>query len=135
MRFTPEREAIVEEIFSRHDHFTVDDLYRALRREHGVSRASLYRTMPLLIAAGLVSEVFQQNGQAAYEHIYGHEHHCHLLCLKCGEVVEFSEPSLDQLEERLSREHGYRISGHRLEVRGLCPACRASADQEPTDKP
>ncbi len=125
MRFTPEREVILKEVFSRHDHFTVDDLYLALREKHRISRASLYRTIPLLIAAGLLTEVFQQNGQASYEHIYGHEHHCHLRCLECGEIVEFAEPYLNRLEQRLAREHQYQISGHHLEVRGLCPACQA----------
>jgi Fur family ferric uptake transcriptional regulator len=113
LRFTPEREAIVKEIFSRHDHFTVDDLY-----------LSLYRTMPLLIEAGLISEVFQDSGHTRYEHTYGHEHHSHLRCRECGEIIEFHEPILADLEMRVSAEHGYLASGHRLEVLGICPSCQ-----------
>lgn len=126
MRYTPEREAIVREVFARHDHFSVEDLYLALRKKRRqISRASIYRTLPLLIDAGLVAEVFQDSGQTLYEHTYGHEHHCHLRCLGCGQVVEFSEPALGEVEARLAREMGYLVDGHKLEVMGTCPACQA----------
>lgn len=124
LRFTPEREAIVKEVFARHDHFTVDELYLSLRRKRPISRASLYRTIPLLIEAGLISEVFQDSGQTRYEHTYGHQHHCHLRCRVCGQVIEFHEPYLEDLEKRMAAEHGYLVNGHRLEVLGRCPACQ-----------
>jgi Fur family ferric uptake transcriptional regulator len=128
MRYTPERESIVREIFARHDHFSVEDLYLTLRKKRRqISRASIYRTMPLLIDAGLVAVVFQDSGQTLYEHTYGHEHHCHLRCLSCGQVVEFSEPALAAVEERLAREMGYQVDGHKLEVLGNCPDCQKSA--------
>ena len=125
MRYTPEREAIVREIFARHDHFSVEDLYLGLRKKRRqISRASIYRTLPLLIDAGLVAEVFQEGGQTLYEHTYGHEHHCHLRCQVCGQVVEFSEPALREVERRLAQEMGYRVEGHKLEVCGTCPQCQ-----------
>lgn len=128
MRYTPEREAIAREILGRHDHVTAEDLYLALRKKKKrISRASIYRTLPLLIAAGLVSEVFQDGGQSYFEHTYGHEHHCHLRCLVCGRIEEFAEPALQEMEQRLRRSHGYQVSGHRLEVRGVCPDCQAKA--------
>ena len=126
MRYTPEREAIVREIFARHDHFSADDLYLTLRKKkRRISRASIYRTLPLLISAGLVDPVFHEGGQTLYEHTYGHEHHCHLRCQECGQVVEFAEPALLEVEARLAREMGYRVEGHKLEVNGTCPACQA----------
>ena len=128
LRFTPEREAIVKEVFSRHDHFTVDELYLSLHRKRPISRASLYRTIPLLIEAGLISEVFQDSGQTRYEHTYGHQHHCHLRCRVCGQVIEFHEPYLEDLEKRMASEHGYLVNGHRLEVLGSCPACQEKND-------
>lgn len=129
-RFTPEREAVAREAFGRHDHFTVDELYLGLRKKRRISRASLYRTIPLLIQAGLLSEVYTESGQTRYEHTFGHEHHCHLRCLGCGEVREFSEPGLPGLEERVSRQHGYQPRGHRLEVLGLCPRCREDDNRQ-----
>lgn len=131
MRFTPERRIILEAVFARHDHFTADDLYLALRKKHRISRASVYRTIPLLIAAGLVSEVFRDGGQTCYEHTYGHDHHCHLRCVSCGKVVEFSEPSLSELEQRISARHGFQPAGHQLELKGICPECQKKAGQAP----
>ena len=125
MRYTPEREAIVSEIFSRHDHFNVEYLYQRLQKRHlNISRASVYRTIPILVDAGLINQVFQENGQTYYEHIYGHDHHSHLRCLKCGTIKEFTEPAMEAIPGRLARETGFIIDGYRMEVLGTCPACQ-----------
>ena len=130
MRYTPEREAVVREVFARHDHFTADDLYLGLRQKNQrISRSSVYRTLPLMIAAGLVDEVFQEDGVSYYEHTYGHEDHCHLRCLVCGRIEEFTEPAMQEMEKRLARRLGYRVTGHRLEVSGVCPRCQKTEDQ------
>ncbi len=130
MRYTPERETIIREIFSRHDHFDVDELYLRLRRRGArVSKASIYRTLPLLIEAGLISEVFFEDGHMHYEHTFGHERHSHLRCLVCGRVVEFSAPTLEGLHSRLGAEYGFQVSGHRLEVFGQCPQCQAEGKE------
>lgn len=124
MRYTPERQAIAREILSRHDHFTADDIHLALRPHRPISRASIYRTIPLLIAAGLVAQVFVDGGQIRYEHTYGHEHHCHLRCSVCGKVVEFAAPVMMEVEQKAGEKHGFKVTGHKLEVHGLCPNCR-----------
>jgi Fur family ferric uptake transcriptional regulator len=89
-----------------------------------VSKASIYRALPLFIDCGLVREVDFNDGHWHYEHIYGHAHHSHLRCLGCGEVLEFVEPGLGLLEAHLAREYGYRIKGHQLQVHGLCATCQ-----------
>jgi Fur family ferric uptake transcriptional regulator len=125
LRRTPERERILQEIFEIHGHFDVDELH--LRLKDGgskVSKASIYRALPLFIDSGLVREVDFRDGHWHYEHIYGHAHHSHLRCLGCGQVLEFEEPQLWQLEEHLARKYGYRIKGHQLQVHGYCAACR-----------
>ncbi|MBU0515659.1 MAG: transcriptional repressor [Proteobacteria bacterium] len=125
MRYTPERETIILEIFSRHDHFDVDELYLRLHRQGvRVSKASIYRTLPLLIEAGLITEVFFEDGHMHYEHTFGHEQHCHLRCTECRRVIEFFDASLEKLEDRLVRDYDFQISGYSLEVFGLCPQCR-----------
>jgi Fur family ferric uptake transcriptional regulator len=126
LRRTPEREQILEEIFDIHGHFDVDELHLKLRHKGSkVSKASIYRALPLFIDCGLVREVDFRAGHWHYEHIYGHAHHSHLRCLGCGEVLEFEEPRLPLLEEHLAQEYGYRIKGHRLQVEGYCAACQA----------
>jgi Fur family ferric uptake transcriptional regulator len=126
-RWTPERELILQEIFEIHEHFDVDGLYLQLKQKGAkVSKASIYRAIPLFIDCGLIREVDFSDGHWHYEHIYGHDHHSHLKCLNCGEVLEFEEPALVQVERRLSREYGYSIVTHQLEVKGYCPACLAA---------
>ena len=125
LRNTPEREKILEEIFANHDHFDVDALFLRLRAKGlRISKASIYRTIPLLIASGLIQEVFYEEGHMHYEHIYGHQHHCHLRCIECGRIVEFVDKGLTELEKKLARTHDFDITGHKLEVFGRCPRCR-----------
>jgi Fur family ferric uptake transcriptional regulator len=125
LRRTQEREDILQEIFAIHGHFDVDELHLRLRAKRSkVSKASIYRALPLFIDCGLVREVDFSDGHWHYEHIYGHAHHSHLRCLKCGEVLEFQEPRLRLLEEQLAREYGYRIKGHQLQVNGYCATCQ-----------
>lgn len=127
-RRTPEREEILREIFEIHDHFDVDGLYLRLRGKGSkVSKASIYRALPIFIDCGLIREVDFNDGHWHYEHIYGHSHHCHLRCLGCGQILEFEEPALKLLEEQLARAYGYVIKGHQLEVHGLCTTCRPPA--------
>jgi Fur family ferric uptake transcriptional regulator len=131
LRWTPERKLILQEIFQIHEHFDVDGLYLQLKQKGTkVSKASIYRAIPLFIDCGLIREVDFSNGHWHYEHIYGHGHHSHLKCLGCGKILEFEEPALTQVERRLAREYDYSIVTHQLEVRGYCPACRK---QKPPD--
>jgi Fur family ferric uptake transcriptional regulator len=125
LRYTRERENVIKEIFSRHDHFDVESLYLRLRNKGmNVSKASVYRTIPLLLETGLVQEVFHEEGHMHYEHIYGHQHHCHLRCVQCGRIVEFREDSLMHLTERLAQQYNFDIKGHKLDIIGFCPKCR-----------
>lgn len=125
LRRTPERELILQEIFAIHGHFDVDSLYVLLKQKGlKISKASIYRTLPLLIDCGLVREVDFSQGHWHYEHIYGHSHHNHLRCLGCGEVLEFENSDLTLLEKQLAQQYGYRIKGHHLQVQGYCSTCQ-----------
>jgi len=127
LRRTPEREVILLEIFAIHGHFDVEELYLALRGKGAkVSKASIYRALPLFLDCGLIRETDFSGGHWHYEHIYGHAQHNHLRCLRCGEIREFQEPAMKLLEEQLAQEYGYHIKGHQLEVHGYCVNCRAA---------
>jgi Fur family transcriptional regulator, ferric uptake regulator len=127
LRQTPERENIVVEIFRKREHFDVEELFlRLLAQGRKISRASIYRTLPLLVDCGLIREVNFVDGHWHYEQIYGQPHHCHLRCLSCGAMVEFEEPLMSIVETKLSSSYGYKISKHVLEVQGYCPDCQKS---------
>ncbi len=125
LRNTPEREMIIEAIFSTHDHFDVDELHlRLKKKKKKVSKPSIYRTIPHLLECGLIQEAYFEDGHLHYEHIYGHEHHCHLRCVKCGKTLEFSEKSLNRLEKKLAEKYDFSVAGHKLEVFGHCAKCK-----------
>lgn len=125
MRATPEREAILAEVFANHDHFDVEELIMRLRQKgQRISRASVYRTMPLLVESGLVQEVFFEDGHMHYEHVYGHEHHCHLRCLGCRKIIEFRDEAVEGVENRLGQAHDFDVTGHKLEIYGYCAECQ-----------
>jgi len=124
LRYTPERELIITEIFSTHDHFDVDELYLRLRRKNKrVSKASIYRTIPLLIESGLIKEVYFENGHLHYEHIYGHKQHCHFRCMGCGKIVEFPDDEIVRIQNEISKRYGFAVTSHRFELLGYCPVC------------
>ena len=124
LRNTPERETIIEEIFAIHDHFDVDELYLRLRNKgKTISKASLYRAIPLLIDSGLIKEVFFEDGHLHYEHIYGHQHHCHLRCVSCGRIIEFADDGIRDIQARIGEKYSFAITAHRFELQGYCPQC------------
>ncbi|MDY6836540.1 MAG: transcriptional repressor [Thermodesulfobacteriota bacterium] len=126
LRNTPERETIIKEIFATHDHFDVDELYLRLRKKNKkISKPSIYRLIPYLLECGLIQEAYFEDGHLHYEHIYGHEHHCHLRCVGCGKTFEFSEKSLKRIEKKLGEKYGFAVQGHKFEVFGYCPKCKA----------
>lgn len=125
LRNTPEREAIIQEIFATHDHFDVDELYLRLKNKNKkISKPSIYRLIPYLLESGLIQEAYFEDGHLHYEHIYGHKHHCHLRCLNCGKIIEFEEKPLKQVEKKLAEKYGFIVRGHKFEVLGYCPKCK-----------
>ena len=126
MRLTRERMAIVEEVFSSHEHFDKEQLVvRVAQRTDGkrVSRSTVYRTLNQLEEAGLLRKVARTNDRDVFEHDYGYPQHDHLICKKCDNLIEFHNPDLSKLLEEVAREHGFRMEAHRLEVYGLCAEC------------
>ena len=125
LRNTVEREQVVKAVFSIHDHFDVEELYLLLRsRNDKISKATVYRTIPLLLESGLIQEAYFEDGHLHYEHIYGHDHHCHLRCVDCGKVLEFTEESVRGVEQKIGEHYDFIVTGHKLEVYGYCGKCR-----------
>lgn len=127
MRLTREREIIVDEVFSSHEHFESDDLIERLsNRNDGrrVSRSSVYRTLASMEDAGLLRKVARPNNREVYEHDYGYPQHDHLICDQCGNLIEFQNDEIAAAIGQIAAEHGFLKSGHRLEVYGTCESCR-----------
>lgn len=125
LKFTPERKHILDTAFSLHQHFDIKELYRKMRRNHkNTSRATLYRTLPLLVDSGLIRETPCSQNRTSYEHIFGHNHHDHLLCIGCGKIIEFSESNIEKLQEAVCRRYSFQPMDHRLGIKGYCKKCQ-----------
>jgi Fur family ferric uptake transcriptional regulator len=124
-RVTRERVTIAEAVLLNRGHFDVDELYLDLKTRSGISKASIYRTIPLLIESGLLAAVYLENGHMHYERAYGREHHSHLRCTACGRIFEFSAPELPALEKTIAEQKNFKSEGHKFEIWGLCSNCRA----------
>lgn len=126
MRLTPEREAIVEAVYSTHDHFDADQWVESLSRRkegEGASRSTIYRTLNLMVEAGLLRRVARANDREVYEHDYGYPRHDHFICRKCGAMIEFPNEVISSTLEQIAAQYGFRMAGHRLEVDGICAEC------------
>lgn len=126
MRATSERLTIVEEVFSHHEHFDADELVSRLsnrKDSRRVSRASVYRALADLVTAGMIRKVARHNDREVYEHDYGYPQHDHLVCDKCQKLIEFKNEAIAKILEEVAIEHGFRSTGHRLEVYGVCREC------------
>jgi len=129
LKLTGERMAILEAVFQQRTHFDAESLHGDLKgRGSAISRATVYRTLDLLVQCGLVRKSSLGSSHANYEAARGDEHHDHLICLLCGRVIEFFRPELEAMQEQICQEHGFRPLQHSLQIFGLCRNCKGHAE-------
>ena len=130
---TQQREAVAQVVFSSSGHLSVDDIEQRLRgMGDRIGKATIYRTLDLLVKSNLVEEHDFGEGFKRYEHRLSREPvHEHLICVECGTVIEFRSEEIRRVEERIAAEHGFRPSRHKLEIYGLCRDCRDAGVELP----
>jgi Fur family transcriptional regulator, ferric uptake regulator len=123
------RDAVVEVFLGTTEHASLQTLFEVARKRHaGVSFATVYRTMKLLDEAGLAdARHFGPGKSTLYEVAAGRSHHDHLICERCGRIVEFVNPAVERLQDKIASQHGFALSRHRHELYGVCGECRSAA--------
>ncbi|MFQ6083317.1 MAG: Fur family transcriptional regulator [Candidatus Aminicenantia bacterium] len=125
LKLTEGRKAVFEEIFSsRQIHLDAEDIYERLKKKNiRISRATIYRTLNLLVKSGLVSEISFGETHSHYEPEVPKERHGHLVCLGCGQVIEFNSPEIVSIIDEIGRENKFHLDKFSIQTFGYCQKC------------
>jgi len=125
LKQTRQRDAILDAFLAAEGHITSEDLYERVRASNpDIGAATVYRTLKLFVDAGLANASTFREGVTVYES--GTEHHDHLICLGCSEVIEFECDQIESRQLEIARNHGYRLTRHRHHLYGYCARCQRS---------
>lgn len=125
LRYTPQREEILKVFLSVEKHLSADELHKIVKKKNpDIGYTTVYRTMKILEEADLCNEIDLGDGISRFEHRYGHEHHDHLICVKCGSYTEVIKPEIERLQDELARERMFIPLKHKLQVFGICRKCK-----------
>lgn len=126
LRSTDQRRLIVETFFKAPNHISIEELLAEVRhKDPRVGYATVYRTLKLLTECGVAFERKFGDGLTRYELADEASHHDHLICVECAAILEFEEPQIEELQERVAARHGFILKSHKHEMYGICAECQA----------
>ncbi len=129
IRWTNQRQVIVETFIASDDHITVEDLHHRVRAiDRTISAATVYRTINLLVEMGVATKQHFGTTSATFECDINKDHHDHFVCEACGKIIEFHNDKIEALQEAVAKEHGFTLRHHRMELYGTCSDCLSKAE-------
>lgn len=124
LRQTRQREIILDAFLASARHITAAQLHEAVAGKHPeIGFATVQRNLNLFCESGIAEEIKIGRQKTRYEPKLGHEHHDHLICVKCGSFIEVRDPKIEKLQDRLAEANGFRPLRHKLEIYGYCRRC------------
>ncbi len=124
LKSTRQRRLIVERAFLTHTHFSAEGLFELLRKEDDtISKATVYRTLALLTEGRLLEPIDFGKGYKYYEHVLGHSHHDHLVCIRFGRITQFEDDTIENIQVEVSRKMRFKPMSHSLKIFGSCRRC------------
>lgn len=125
LKLTKQRQEILDFLLQAKIHVTPEQLYRKLNEKaSSLGRATVFRTLHLMEKAGFVDKIQFPDGRQGYEHKFSRPHHDHMICIECSDVIEFSNATIERLQEQISRHFQFTPLWHRHEIFGRCRKCR-----------
>jgi len=125
LKSTSQREIILDEFLRSGEHPSTEELYLRVRKKYPqVGYATVHRTLKLFAECGIASVRNFGDGSTRYESLSGDDHHDHLVCSQCGLIIEFEDDQIEKLQEKVARQHRFKVLDHRLELYGLCEKCQ-----------
>jgi Fur family ferric uptake transcriptional regulator len=125
LKYTRQRDQLIRQIMNLNDHFSADLLYVKLRvKGINISRATIYRTLTLFEECGIIKKALKDKDISYYEVSEINEHHDHLICVECGEVIEFYSEEIEKIQKEIYNDFNYLPASHQLILKGICEKCR-----------
>ncbi len=125
LKISNKRSWVIEYFINRDRHYSVEELYDEIKRINPrVSFSTVYRTLKLLSNCGLACECNFGDGIIRFEPVHKEKHHDHLICRRCGKIIEFENEEIEKIQRDIARKYTFLISSHRMELYGLCRDCQ-----------
>ena len=125
LKVTPQRVAVLEEIIKDKGHRESEDIYMAIKsRKTHVSRATVYRTLDILVQNEFARKLNLGDGRARYETKIDSPHHDHIICNECGKIIEFVNDEIEKMQKKIAKQHHFKLQRHIHQLFGLCKECQ-----------
>ncbi len=126
LKFTKQREFVLKFLYENDEHFTPEEIYTLLKQKYpdiNIGIATVYRTLALLEASQIVSSISFGTAGKKYE-LGLKKHHDHLICTKCGEIIEFLDETIEQQQKLIAKQFNFKMTDHAMKIVGLCKNCQ-----------
>jgi Fur family ferric uptake transcriptional regulator len=128
LKRTSQREVILEVFLKTEGHMSAEELYGLVKaQDPTVGFTTVYRTLKLLAECGLAREEGLGDNRMRYEHNYNHQHHDHLICTECGNLIEFYSETIEKKQDEIAETYNFRPTHHSLRIWGICSACQTQS--------